>query len=115
MDSERYDVQATADCNGGAVSREQMQLMVQSMVEERFQLKAHMETRELPIYNLVVAKDGPKLKAASDQTPSPLLANGPPQPCDPEAANRVPPALPPPPPPGAGGGRGGFPDISSLP
>jgi len=113
MDSERYDIQAKADCSLGKLSREQTQLMMQSLLEERFQLKAHKETRELPIYNLVVAKDGPKLKASADQTPSPLVASGPPQPCDPESANRIPPALPPPPPPG--GGRGGFPDISSLP
>jgi uncharacterized protein (TIGR03435 family) len=46
-----------------------MQPMVRSMVEDRFQLKAHMETRELPIYNLVVAKDGPKIKRSEDQTP----------------------------------------------
>jgi len=113
MDSERYDIQAKADCSLGKLSREQTQLMMQSLLEERFQLKAHKETRELPIYNLVVAKDGPKLKASEDQTLPPLVASGPPQPCDPESANRIPPALPPPPPPG--GGRGGFPDISSLP
>jgi len=69
MDSERYDVQATADCSHGAISREQMQPMVRSLLEERFQLKAHLETRELPIYNLVVAKDGPKIKRSEDQTP----------------------------------------------
>src|SRR5215471_13832615 len=68
IDSDRWDVQATADCSGGVLSREQVQLMVQSMLEDRFQLKAHMETRELPIYNLVVAKDGPKLKESADQT-----------------------------------------------
>jgi uncharacterized protein (TIGR03435 family) len=56
MESERYDVQASADCSGGVISREQMQLMVRSLVEERFLLKAHMETRELPIYNLVVGQ-----------------------------------------------------------
>src|SRR5437773_7180452 len=82
IDSDRYDIQATADCSGGALSREQTQLMVQSMLEDRFQLKAHTETRELPIYNLVVAKDGPKLKASTDQTPSPLPQGGP-TPCSP--------------------------------
>src|SRR5207249_3635370 len=69
IDSDRYDVQAKADCSGGIISREQLQLMVQSMLEDRFQLKAHMETRELPIYNLVVDKNGPKIKPAADQTP----------------------------------------------
>ncbi len=49
IDSDRYDIQATVDCSGGVLSREQAQLMVQSMLEDRFQLRAHMETRELPI------------------------------------------------------------------
>jgi uncharacterized protein (TIGR03435 family) len=108
MDSALYDIEAKADCSGGALSREQMRLMMQSMLEDRFQLKAHMETREQPVYNLVVAKDGPKLKASSDQSPSPL-AQGPPQPCSPAAATPLPPPLPPP------GQRGGFPDMSAMP
>src|SRR5262249_21320644 len=83
MDSDRYDIEAKADCSGGVLSREQLQLMVRSMLEDRFQLKAHMETRELPIYNLVVAKDGPKLKASADQTPPSFGSGGPPQPCGP--------------------------------
>jgi uncharacterized protein (TIGR03435 family) len=114
MDADRYDVQAKADCSGGKLSREQTQLMMQSLLEERFQLKAHMETRELPVYNLVVGKGGPKLKVSEDQTPPPFLANGGPQPCDPEIANLT---LPPPPPPRGGGpeGRGGLPDLSEMP
>lgn len=99
MDSDRYDIQATADCSGGVLSRAQLQVMIQSMLEDRFQLKAHMETRKLPIYNLVVAKDGPKIKVSEDQTPPPLAA-GPPQPCAPASAPPVPP--PPPPAPGRG-------------
>src|SRR5262249_20926078 len=70
----------------------------------------HMETRELPIYNLVVAKEGAKLKRSEDQTPPPIAAGGPPQICGPAAA-----ALPlPPPPPPPGGGQRGF-DMSALP
>jgi len=45
-------------------------------------LKAHTETRELPIYSLVVAKDGPKIKPSEDQTSTPA-GIGPPQPCAP--------------------------------
>jgi uncharacterized protein (TIGR03435 family) len=39
-------------------------LMVQSLLEERFQLKTHRETKELPIYELTVAKGGLKVKAS---------------------------------------------------
>jgi uncharacterized protein (TIGR03435 family) len=99
IDSDRYDIDAKADCSGGILPREQMQLMVQSMLEDRFQLKSHMETRELPIYNLVIGKDGPKIKKSEDQTPSPFAAAGPPQPCGPAPA-APPPPLPPPPAPG---------------
>src|SRR5437667_443358 len=76
IDSERYDINAKADCSGGTLSREQLQLMIQSLLEDRFQLKSHMETRELPVYNLVVGKDGPKMKKSEDQTPSPFAALG---------------------------------------
>jgi len=102
MDSDRYDIDAKADCSGGTLTREQLQWMIQSMLQERFQLKSHMETRELPIYNLVVAKDGPKMKKSEDQTAPPFLAGGPPLPCGPAPAV-PPPALPPPPPPGQPG------------
>jgi uncharacterized protein (TIGR03435 family) len=108
MDSDRYDIQATADCSGGVLSREQVQLMVQSMLEDRFQLKAHLETRELPIYNLVVGKDGPKLKASADQTLTSIGAATLPLPCNP--ASVVPPPPPPPPIPRGPDGRGGLSD-----
>ena len=71
MDSARYDVEAKADCSGGIVSNDQLSLMIQSLLEDRFQLKAHVETRDMPIYNLVVGKDGHRLKASADQTPPP--------------------------------------------
>ena len=77
MDSDLFDVQAKADCSSGAIPMEQTRLMLQSLLEERFQLKAHYETRELPIYNLVVAKDGPKMKLSEDQTATPLQGGGP--------------------------------------
>jgi uncharacterized protein (TIGR03435 family) len=36
--------------------------MLQSLLEERFKLKVHRETKVLPIYDLVIAKGGSKLK-----------------------------------------------------
>ena len=46
-----------------------LSLMVQSLIEERFQLKMHRETKELPVYELVAAKGGPKIKLSEDQSP----------------------------------------------
>jgi len=36
--------------------------MLQALLEDRFKLRAHRETREVPIYALTVAKDGAKLR-----------------------------------------------------
>jgi uncharacterized protein (TIGR03435 family) len=38
---------------------------LQALLQDRFKLKAHFENRETPAYALVVAKDGPKFKAAT--------------------------------------------------
>lgn len=60
VSSERYDIQAKAESPN--VSREQMRIMLQSLLAERFNLKIHRETKILPIYALLVTKNGPKLK-----------------------------------------------------
>jgi uncharacterized protein (TIGR03435 family) len=67
IDSDLFDVEGKSDSEAN-ISQAQMQLLVQSLLEDRFQLKAHREMRELPVYNLVVAKTG-KLKLSQDQTP----------------------------------------------
>lgn len=57
IESQRYDLQANAP---GPAELAQLRLMVQSLLDERFKLKFHRETRELPIYSLVLAKSGVK-------------------------------------------------------
>jgi bla regulator protein blaR1 len=42
--------------------QEQTRLRLQALLADRFQLKIHRETKELPVYALMVAKNGPKLK-----------------------------------------------------
>jgi uncharacterized protein (TIGR03435 family) len=54
----RYEIDAKADGNS---NRNQMFLMLQSLLENRFQLKIHRERRDLPVYALVAAKGGLKL------------------------------------------------------
>ncbi len=64
MGSERYDITAKPGTVGDqrASSLDQMRLRLQALLADRFQLKLHRETKELPVFALVVAKDGPKLK-----------------------------------------------------
>lgn len=58
--SERYTINAEAEGNPG---RDTMNgPMLRALLQERFQLKTHSETREVPAYALAVAKGGPKLK-----------------------------------------------------
>jgi uncharacterized protein (TIGR03435 family) len=44
-------------------------MMLQILID-RFHLKAHIETKELPVYELVLAKSGPALKEAAPEPPA---------------------------------------------
>jgi uncharacterized protein (TIGR03435 family) len=69
--SERFDIEAKAPEGAfpaGATSEvrgQKMRLMLQTLLADRFKLTIRRETKELPVYALVVAKNGPKLKAAA--------------------------------------------------
>jgi uncharacterized protein (TIGR03435 family) len=64
VDSERYDTVGQSD-PPGEPSRDQMKLMIQKLLIDRFQLKFHTEKKELPVYAMVVAKGGPKLTVSA--------------------------------------------------
>lgn len=81
--SDTFDISGKPSVNPqpGATSKEayaQIQLMLQSLLEERYALKVHRETKELPVYALVVAKGGMKLTPSKCVKPD--LSNPPPQP-----------------------------------
>jgi uncharacterized protein (TIGR03435 family) len=59
IDSTRYDIEGKVE---GKPNQDQMQLMMQTLLGERFKLALHRSTKELPIYKLTVAKDGFKLR-----------------------------------------------------
>jgi uncharacterized protein (TIGR03435 family) len=61
--SGRYDLVATT---GSPVSADEIKRMLGPLLVERFHLAFHRETRELPVFALVVAKGGPKLKPPGD-------------------------------------------------
>lgn len=63
IDKDRYDVAAKAPADANL---QQRQLMVQSLLEERFRLAIHREIRELPIYALTVAKGGLRIQPVKD-------------------------------------------------
>jgi len=61
IDSEGYDIEAQPAAN---TDPKQEWLMWQTLLGDRFKLKLHRETRELPVYVLTAAKNGFKLPAA---------------------------------------------------
>jgi uncharacterized protein (TIGR03435 family) len=66
LDSESYRIVAKPSPGSlpkdNEESHQQLAERLQSLLADRFHLEVHWETRELPIYELVVAKDGPKMK-----------------------------------------------------
>ncbi len=60
---QKFDVRATAERPS---SEDQVRRMVQSLLEDRFRLRVHRETRQVPVYALVVGKKGPSLAPAKD-------------------------------------------------
>ena len=66
MSSDRFDVTAKAEGEVAMVAPGQtgpIQLMMRSLLEERFKLKVHRETKEMPIYALVLARSDGRLGA----------------------------------------------------
>ena len=75
LDVDRFDVAAKADDAAGPIKGTQFRAMIQTMLEERFKLALHRETKELSVYALVVEKNGHKLQKAKDDE-QPLFAPG---------------------------------------
>jgi uncharacterized protein (TIGR03435 family) len=74
MNSTRYNVVATIPPKTAA---DQIPLMWQSLLADRFKLTLHRDKKELPVYALVVGKNGPKMKEAEDTgSPAPQPSGG---------------------------------------
>lgn len=59
-----FDIQARARAGDGEPTREMVRQMIQTLLADRFHLVLHRETRQLPLYALVVAKTGSRLQSA---------------------------------------------------
>jgi uncharacterized protein (TIGR03435 family) len=64
-DETRFDINAK-NASGEDITQDSLKPLLQNLLVDRFHLKAHWETREMPIYSLVTEKDGPKFKAHAD-------------------------------------------------
>jgi uncharacterized protein (TIGR03435 family) len=64
LDTTRYDIVGKGP--DPKASNPEVWEMMRSLLADRFKLKYHVESRELPVWALVVAKGGPKLKNAED-------------------------------------------------
>ena len=73
LDSEPFDI--VAKVPGGA-TKEQVKVMLQNLLSERFKLTLHRETKELPMYALVVGAKGPKLKDSNFTDSQPKEGRG---------------------------------------
>jgi uncharacterized protein (TIGR03435 family) len=81
--SDRYDIEAKSSGGPQVDIRKmnepqrdeyvkQIQLKLQNLLADRFHMAIHRETREAPVYELVLAKGGPKLTpAAADEGKGP--------------------------------------------
>lgn len=64
VDSDRYDIVATA---AGSASEAVMRgPMMQALLEERFKLKIHRESKEIPVYEMKVAEGGIKFQESRE-------------------------------------------------
>ena len=72
MDQQKYVIEAVTPGEVKPTRAEEMQ-MLRALVVERFKLKYHREDREFSIYELTVAKGGPKLRPAAKPDAEPDL------------------------------------------
>jgi uncharacterized protein (TIGR03435 family) len=84
LDSERFDIEAKADSAvadqlrtlGRDQYKLQAQAMFQQLLADRFKLTVHWETRDLPVYALVVSKNGPNLHGSTESDSSSSTGTG---------------------------------------
>jgi uncharacterized protein (TIGR03435 family) len=66
LGDQRFDIRATIP---SGASKEQVPEMLQSLLAARFGLVTHRESREMPVYALIVGKEGPRLGEALAPAP----------------------------------------------
>lgn len=64
--SQRFDVMAKADDSDGDVTGARMNEMIQTLLEKRFKLVLHRETKEVPLTFVVLGKNQPGLQESKE-------------------------------------------------
>jgi uncharacterized protein (TIGR03435 family) len=72
IDSDKFDITAKAD---GPATEEQMKLMMQALLADRFRLSFHHQSKELKAFVLTVAKGGAKVHPAAAPDARPFRQN----------------------------------------
>jgi uncharacterized protein (TIGR03435 family) len=72
LDKDRFDIHAVPDVDG-APNVEQLKVMIQKLLKERFKLTYHHDKREMSAFVLTVGKSGSKLKPTQLSGPLPGL------------------------------------------
>ncbi len=65
LDSERFDIVARVPAGA---TKDDVGVMLQNLLKERFQLAFHREKKEQSVYGLVVGKSAPKMRVSEDQS-----------------------------------------------
>jgi uncharacterized protein (TIGR03435 family) len=82
MDTERFDVTATLPPE---TTKDQFRTMMQNLLAERFKMTIHRESKELPMFSMMVGKGGPKMKESAEvAAPQDGSAPPPPPPSQPK-------------------------------
>jgi uncharacterized protein (TIGR03435 family) len=68
-----YTIEAKANVTA---TDDQIRLMLQALLEERFRLKLHRESKEASVYVLTISKNGSKLKAVGSTDSGPTTVDG---------------------------------------
>ncbi len=73
LSTEQYTIIATLP---PGTTKDQLPEMWRGLLEERFHLAVHHATRDLPVYELVIAKNGPRLRDSAGNPGQPVAGSG---------------------------------------
>lgn len=78
VSSDGWDISAKpeGEMPSGPEGGKRIRAMLQTLLAERFKLAVQMETREMPVYALLVAKNGPRLQVSPEGAKGPGMSSG---------------------------------------